>query len=222
MQARFWHERWESNQLGFHQSEVNPLLRAHWPRIDPPAGASVFVPLCGKSLDMHWLREAGHPVIGVEISPIAVADFFAEAGITPTRTSRGELERSAGEGFELYCGDFFALEKFHLAEVEAVYDRASLIALPEEMRARYASHLAEILPESVSGLLITIEYDQARMDGPPHSVPAEEVEDLFGAAFEIERLWSSGPVAPTDRFRERGLTVWTETAWRLSRGTMTG
>ena len=108
MKARFWHERWESNQLGFHQSEVNDLLREYWPRIGAPSGGSVFVPLCGKSLDMRWLREAGHRVIGVELSPIAVADFFSGAGIQPTRSTEGDLERSIGGGFELLCGDFFA------------------------------------------------------------------------------------------------------------------
>ena len=218
MKARFWHERWESNQLGFHQSEVNALLREHWPRLGAPAGGSVFVPLCGKSLDMRWLREAGHGVVGVEISPIAIADFFTEAGIQAIRTTEGDFERSVGGGFELYCGDFFAFEKSHLADVTAVYDRASLIALPEEIRARYAAHMIEILPDPVSVLLITIEYDQARMDGPPHSVPPQEVERLFGSAFSIEQLWASGAVAPTDRFRERGLDLWSETVWRLSRG----
>ena len=218
MKARFWHERWESNQLGFHQSEVNGLLREHWPRISAAAGEKVFVPLCGKSLDMVWLRDAGHPVIGVEISPIAIADFFSDAGIEPTRSTVGQLARSAGGGFELYCGDFFALEPTHIAGVTAVYDRASLIALPEPMRARYAAHMIAILPESVRILLITIEYDQASMDGPPHSVPPQEVERLFGSAFSVERLWTSGEVAPTDRFRERGLEVWSETVWRLSRG----
>ena len=218
MKARFWHERWESNQLGFHQSEVNALLREYWPKLGAPAGARVFVPLCGKSLDMHWLHDVGHEVVGVEISSIAIADFFSEAGIEATRTREGDFDRSVGGGFELYCGDFFALADSHLANVEAVYDRASLIALPEQMRARYAAHMTGILPEQVSTLLITVEYDQTLMEGPPHSVSAEEVEDLFGTAFSIDRLWTSGAVAPSERFRERGLDAWSETVWRLSRG----
>jgi thiopurine S-methyltransferase len=247
MKSEFWHERWEANQLGFHQTEVNPLLREHWPKLCVPKGASVFVPLCGKSLDMVWLRAAGHPVVGVEISPIAIRDFFADAGIestsaasprmattardgtlvsdtvpdnmpgnAPHRTG-APLTRSSGGGVDLYCGDFFALEAAQLADVRAVYDRASLIALPPEMRMRYAKHLSKVLPETVSILLITIEYDQSRMKGPPHSVPPDEVEQLFGEAFGIECLWSSGPEEPTERFRERGVESWCENVWQLER-----
>jgi len=243
VKSEFWHERWEANQLGFHQAEVNSLLREHWPKLGVPKGASVFVPLCGKSLDMVWLRAAGHPVVGVEISPIAIRDFFAEAGIESTSaaspkvatTARDDthvlgdvpgnapseafdpLIRSSGGGFDLYCGDFFALEAVQLADVRAVYDRASLIALPPEMRMRYAKHLARVLPEAVTILLITIEYDQSRMKGPPHSVAPDEVEQLFGESFEIECLWSSGPAEPTERFRERGLESFSESVWRLER-----
>lgn len=221
MKAEFWHERWEANQLGFHQTEVNPLLGEQWPKLGVASDAAVFVPLCGKSLDMTWLRALGHLVVGVEISPIAIRDFFKEAGIE-SKTRRptpadDALVCSSGGGYDLYCGDFFALEPRHLAHVRAVYDRGSLIALPPEMRIRYAKHLANVLPRAVSILLLTLEYDQSRMNGPPHSVPATEVEKLFGSSFEIESLWSSGPSEPTERFRERGIDTWCETAWRLSR-----
>ena len=185
MHAGFWHERWEANQLGFHQETVNDRLREHWPTLGVARQATVFVPLCGKSLDMRWLRELGHPVVGVEVSPIAIRDFFAEAGIEPTTVTTGPFERSSGGGYELFCGDFFDLDAEALAGVAGVYDRASLIALPPETRARYAAHLAAILPEAVQILLITLEYDQARMSGPPHSVPDDEVRRLFGADFAI-------------------------------------
>jgi thiopurine S-methyltransferase len=234
MKIEFWHERWESNQLGFHQTEVNPLLREHWSRLDVPTGATVFVPLCGKSLDMLWLRAAGHAVIGIELSPIAIRDFFSAAEIESTSSATpgaapiagdandvisepGGLGCSTGGGFHLFCGDFFALEPTHLAGVRAVYDRASLIALPPEMRVRYAEHLAGVLPAEVSIFLITIEYDQSQMKGPPHSVPADEVTRLFGDNFEIECLGSSGPEEPPERFRERGIESLCESVWRLER-----
>jgi thiopurine S-methyltransferase len=218
MKSEFWHERWESNQLGFHQAEVNRLLMEHWPGLGLPAASPVFVPLCGKSLDMTWLRAAGHPIVGVEFSPIAVHDFFAENQIEASTAYRGVLECSSGSGHELYCGDFFDMTPEVLSTVRAVYDRAALIALPPELRKRYAEHLIRALPPDITIMLITLEYDSSRMNGPPHSVPASEVEMLFGESFAIEVLWSSGPEAPTDRFRERGLDVWCETAWRLDRG----
>jgi thiopurine S-methyltransferase len=222
VKAEFWHERWEANQLGFHQSEVNPLLARYWPELGLPDDATVFVPLCGKSLDMQWLRAAGHPVIGVEISPIAVRDFFADAGtesVSTPASAGSTLERTSGDGIELHCGDLFALEPEHLARVRAVYDRASLIALPPEMRRRYAQHLTHILPECVEILLITVEYDQTRMKGPPHSVSDREVEELFGTTFGIQQIWSTGVEASSERFRERGLESLRETIWRIHRGT---
>jgi thiopurine S-methyltransferase len=222
VKAEFWHERWESNQLGFHQTETNPVLLDYWPTLAVAEEAAVFVPLCGKSLDMRWLRDRGHPITGIDLSPIAIRDFFVEAGLESTASTssngRNALELTSGGGYSLYCGDFFDLEPSDLASVRAVYDRASLIALPPEMRRRYAEHLTEILPDEVSILLITIEYDPSRMKGPPHSVAMSEVEALFAPAFQVEVLWSSGPQEPTSRFRERGLDSWNETAWRLHRG----
>lgn len=216
----FWHERWESGQLGFHQDEVNPQLNEYWPRLGLNGESTVFVPLCGKSLDMKWIREQGHPVLGIELSPIAIKDFFESISIPEQKRQEeqhGALRRIRGGGYELYCGDFFELEAADLRAVRAVYDRASLIALPPDIRKRYARHMIEKLPAHVQILLITIEYDQDKMNGPPHSVPPAEVDALFGGAFEIETLFAAEPSQPTPRFQERGLDSWQENIQLLTR-----
>ena len=218
MKAAFWHDRWKNNQIGFHNEEVNERLTQHWPTLETEEGAKVFVPLCGKSLDMRWLRQQGHPIVGVDLSPIAIHAFFREAGITPLEDSSGALTRSSAEGFDLYCGDFFDLTKKDLSGTRACYDRGSLIALPPDLRKRYAEHLTRILPERVTILLITLEYDQTKMSGPPHSVPPTEVEDLFGGSFEVETLWSSGWIDAPQRFRDRGLEERCDSVLRLERG----
>jgi len=219
MKAKFWHERWESGQLGFHQAEVNAQLAKYWERLALPKDAPVFVPLCGKSLDMSWLRDRGHPVVGIELSPIALQDYFDAAAISYSREAANDdaFERFTAPGYDLYCGDFFHLEAAHLAAVRGVYDRAALIALPPEMRARYAARMIEILPVEASILLSTIEYDQDKMNGPPHSVPPAEVESLFGDAFESESLIESEPAAPPPPFQARGLDLWQEHLFVLSR-----
>ena len=219
MKAAFWHERWERDQLGFHQADVNSLLVEHWPTLGLESDTEVFVPLCGKSLDMRWLRDAGHPVVGVELSPIACRDFFVEAGTPPTQANTEPLDLLAGAGYRLFCGDLFDLQADDLKNVGAVFDRASLIALPPEMRRRYADHLSSILPLNVTTLLITLEYDQSQMNGPPHSVPNTEVEALFGEHFSLDILATAGFVEPPPPFRERGVEAWRETVWRLGRGT---
>ncbi len=217
MKAHFWHERWEKGQLGFHQTERNALLLKHWPRLAVPRSAPVFVPLCGKSLDMHWLREQGHPVVGIEISSIAIRHFYEAAGIDFRVDSQAALRRSFGSGYELFCGDFFDLDRRDLAQVRACYDRASLIALPPEMRVRYARTLIELLPKKAAILLISLEYDQTKMTGPPHSVAPSEVEALFGADYSIELLESVGPLQASPRFIEGGLEVSTEHVLLLTR-----
>jgi thiopurine S-methyltransferase len=218
LQASFWHERWEKNQIGFHQSEVNGLLERHWPELGIEANQSVFVPLCGKSLDMRWLRGRGHPVIGVDLSPIAIRDFFAEAGQTPQHDEGGPLPRSSIDGIELYCGDFFELTKAELSSVRACYDRGSLVALPPDVRARYARHLSDVLPDRVTILLISLEYDASKMSGPPHSVPVAEIESLFGDSFRVETLSLSDWLPAPPPFRERGLDERRDIAVRLDRG----
>ena len=217
MKADFWHERWEANQLGFHQNEVNGLLMRHWSTLNLDAGQAAFVPLCGKSLDMRWLSEQGHPVMGVELSPIACRDFFAESKTPTTQAKVGNFECSSADGYVLYCGDFFDLTQKDLAEVGGVFDRGSLVALPPELRRRYAKHMSEILPGGAQILLLTVDYDQSEMKGPPHSVPDEEVESLFGQDFLLDRLDRKGPSEPPPPFKARGMSSVSESIWRLER-----
>lgn len=197
MEHQFWLERWENNQIGFHQAEVNAYLGSHWEELGLAEGAPVFVPLCGKSLDMLWLRSQGHAVLGVELSEKAVAAFFAENDLTPEVGRSGPFVEYTSDGLRLLAGDFFALSRDELAGICAVYDRASLIALPPSMREDYARHMATLLPSGAHILLITMEYRHGVLDGPPFSVSEEEVNRLFSPYFRIERkaLWrdAEGP-----------------------------
>jgi thiopurine S-methyltransferase len=217
MDPAFWHARWEAGQIGFHQPEFHVLLRRLWPRLSLRAGERVFVPLCGKSLDMLWLLEQGHRVLGVELSPLAVAAFFRDNGLSPSPRSEDGFECWGLDELELWCGDYFNLRPEHLAEVGAVYDRASLIALPPELRRRYAERLAALLPPATPVLLITLEYPQGQMAGPPFSVGEDEVRELFGAAFEVELLETASILDQEPRFRAKGLSDLLEKAWRLVR-----
>lgn len=216
MHEDFWQERWARNEIGFHLREVNPYLQRHWPDLGLAAGAQVLVPLCGKSLDMAWLAGQGYRVLGVELAESAVIAFFAEQELTPEVDQYGAFRRYRAGAVELLCGDFFALQAADVADCSGLYDRAALIALPEGMRERYAAHLAAILPSGCAGLLVTLDYPQAEMSGPPFAVDESLVAQLL-----TEQLWVCELLEQADvlglnwRFLQRGLTRLDERAYRL-------
>lgn len=178
MQPEFWHKRWADNQIGFHEPAVNPLLTSHFDALALSRGARVLVPLCGKTLDIDWLLARGHPVAGAEISAVAVARMFERLGIIPEVQRIAEVERHSAPGLDVFVGDFFHITPAMLGTVDAVYDRAALIALPPDMRVRYAQQL-HALAGNAPQLLVTLEYDQVVVDGPPFCVSGAELRALY-------------------------------------------
>jgi thiopurine S-methyltransferase len=216
MQPDFWHERWQNKQIGFHQSEINLYLQEFWPALDSADGGRVFVPLCGKSRDMLWLRAQGCEIVGIELSPSAVQAFFDENGMPVKTSSNDRFSVFESDGIRIYCGDFFDLAPDDLAGVTAVYDRASLIALPPEMRVAYADHMEGLLSPGTKTLLIAFEYPQHEMAGPPFSVGEGEVRKLYGGHCAIEVLHVADILAQEPRFREKGLTRLQEKIYALT------
>ena len=214
MEASFWHQRWENDKIGFHLGQVNPYLVHYWPDLGLHAGSRIFVPLCGKSLDMLWLAEQGHDVIGGEISPIPGRAFFEENRLEPAVSQQGAFEIWSVDQITILLGDYFELQPAQLGEVEAVYDRASLVALPQEMRPDYVEHL-NALCNAVPRLLITLDYEQSRMGGPPFAVSNEEVQELYQDRSSLVLLESSDVLADNARFREQGLDRLVESVWRI-------
>ncbi|WP_107852208.1 thiopurine S-methyltransferase [Oceanimonas marisflavi] len=187
MDAEFWHQRWQTSRIGFHQNEINAHLRACWQRTDALPGAEVLVPLCGKSRDMHWLVEQGHGVAGFELSPLAVEDFFTEAGLQPQRMAEGPFTCWQQGPLRLYEGDFFQAGALG-RQFELAYDRAALIALPPAMRPGYAALMASLMSSAGRVLLVTVNHDSVKGQQPPFAVNEAEVRTLFEPYFEVELL----------------------------------
>lgn len=187
MDADFWHSRWQEGRIGFHQSDVNPFLLSHWKALKLPPQSTVFVPLCGKSKDMLWLASLGHRVIGIELSEIAAQQFFTEQGVQPNVVKGDSFTSYSANNVTILCGDFFDLE-INLKGVAAVFDRAALIALPKETRKRYVEHLRKLLPKGCQLLLVSMEYDESALSGPPFNVPWAEVSTLFDHQGELTIL----------------------------------
>lgn len=210
MEAAYWYDKWGRGDIAFHQVEFNPLMVKHFSSLSLDVGAHVFVPLCGKTRDIAWLLQQGYRVTGSELSKDAVEALFADLGFTPAVTQDGGLIRYATPNLVVYAGDIFDLSARALGVVQAVYDRAALVALPEEIRARYAQHVIKIT-EKAPQFLLTFSYDQSKMDGPPFSITADMIVDLFDRDFALELMEVFELPAPG----LKGKVVATENAWRL-------
>lgn len=217
MTPDFWIERWQKGEIGFHQEAGNDLLQKHWPSLGVTSDCKVFVPLCGKSRDMAWLAGQGHRVVGVELSPLAVDDFFREQGIEAgTRVVGKFMVRSAGP-ITIWCGDIFDLPAEAVRDVGAVYDRAALVAFPSSLQTRYAEKLVEILPSAAPILLISLSYPDGQITGPPFSTPLSQVAALLGATHEIDIRETRDGLANSPNLSARGVSALEEAAYVLRR-----
>ena len=190
MDAEFWHDKWEKLEIAFHQDAAHDMLAAHFDKLGLAKGSRVFVPLCGKTLDIAWLLSQGYRVAGAELSEIAISQLFEEMDVTPTISDAGALKRYSADGVDIFVGDIFKLTAELLGTVDAIYDRAALVALPEEMRVKYAAHLRDITGTAPQ-LMISFDYDQSVMDGPPFSVPEAEIRRHYDQAYKIELVEST-------------------------------
>ncbi len=198
-----WESRWQEGRIGFHLPEVNSYLLRYSDKLLTQDPESVFVPLCGKTLDLPWLAGRTKKVVGIELVQKAVQDFFKENKLTHSIQQSGKLNLFSSDTIVLFQGDFFDLNKEQTASFDAIYDRASIVAFDQPERERYVNHLMSFLEPGGRILLITLEYDQNQMTGPPFSVPADEIERLYAPYGELELLETSDIL--DERFRKNGL-----------------
>lgn len=191
MDKEFWDQKWQCNEIGFNQSQPNPLMQRYFASLGLQPGARILVPLCGKSIDMLWLAGQGYTVIGVEHNQLACKAFFQENKIPVRVTENPDFIEFSSHEITLFSGDFFKMDKNISGRINAVYDRAALIALPSAIRRKYAMHLGQLVEAESDVFLITTAYDQSQMQGPPFSVDEDEVNMLFQTHFDINQLYSS-------------------------------
>ncbi|HET7931709.1 MAG TPA: thiopurine S-methyltransferase [Rhodanobacteraceae bacterium] len=222
MDAEFWLQRWREGRTGWHRDAVMPLLERYWPASGVAPGARVLVPLCGKSLDMLWLSQQGHDVLGVELSPVAVEAFLRENQLTAGSAARADgthfkVTNPPGGSIEIINGDLFDVAPETIASCHAFYDRAAMIALPAPVRARMASEVYARLPADSRGLLIVLDYPQHEMEGPPFSVDADEVQSLLAAQWQVTQLERRDIFGEDPSFAERGATAMHTSVYALSK-----
>jgi thiopurine S-methyltransferase len=218
MNDDFWLQAWRDGNIGFNQAHASASLLKHWPVLQLAKGTQVFVPLAGKSIDMAWLAGQGHRVLGVELSPLAVAQFFDERKLRPEQHASRWGTRHVAGAFELICGNVFGLDPVVLADCAAVYDRAAIVAQPPDQRQRYLAQVYGALPNRCVGLMLAMEYPQREMQGPPFSVDEAEVRRHLEPVWQVDLLERNDILAEEPHFADRGLTRLSSAAYRLVRG----
>ena len=189
MDAQFWHDRWAKNEIGFHKSEANPFLVKYVHELALNKGNRVFLPLCGKTLDIPWLLSNGYRIAGSELRALAIDQLFSGLGVTPTITKNGRIAHYYANNIDIFVGDLFDVTRTMLGPVDAIYDRAALVALPDTIRSRYTAHLTDITNHAPQ-LLICYEYDQRAAEGPPFSISHEEVRRHYADQYQLTLLTS--------------------------------
>jgi thiopurine S-methyltransferase len=233
MQSSFWLDKWNANQIGFHLSVVHPLLMKFKQQVFGSCERA-FVPLAGKSVDLRYLHSQGYDVIANELSELAVEAFFAEQfphraieqtgsyQVSQTCDYESAIRCYSIPQLEILIGDFFQLQPEHITadtidglqtQPVGIYDRAALIALPENMRSAYVIQLKRLIPNA-SMLLVTLDYDQGSMSGPPFSVVPSEIEHLFSFA-QVTSLYRKNIIEKEPRFKQKGLEVFYESVYHI-------
>jgi thiopurine S-methyltransferase len=211
--AKFWQKRWKTNEIGFHEGKPNALLVKYFERLELRKGARVFVPLCGKTRDLSWLLSKGCSVVGAELSELAIGQLFSELGLKPdiTATKSSALKRYSAKNVEVFVGNIFDVTRAKAGKVDAIYDRAALVALPPTVRKQYTAHLRRIT-NTAPQILISFEYDQRVFQGPPFSITNPELVKHYANHYDLTLLSSD---AMPDGLK--GKWPATENLWLLQR-----
>lgn len=211
MEADYWHQKWERGDIRFHESEANQFLVKHFDKLNLAEGSRVFLPLCGKTRNFAWLLAQGYRVVGAELSELAINELFKELGVKPEISKVGTLLHYSAKDIDIFVGDIFNVSVENIGPVNAIYDRAALVALPLSIREQYTLHLINIT-NAAPQLLITYEYNQELMDGPPFSVSENEVKQHYGATYQLKSVERKSVADGL-----KGKIASTETAWLLQK-----
>lgn len=207
-----WLAMWKNGQTDFHQILVNQQLQDYWHQLKVPTTGRILVPLCGKSRDLVWLALRGHQVIGIELSSIAVKAFFEENNLKPKKIRCGNFTIWRHGRIRIFCGDIFALKSSDLGQIDAIYDRAALSALPEPIRKLYVTKLLSFMPLLKPMLLLTTEDADPLRTIDSQAEIDQEIFDLYSPYFAINVRYGDSYLAssahdPVDKVYQMNLRI---------------
>lgn len=183
----FWQQHWSDGQTAFHLDDIHPDLQVFLPVLSLELGDTVFVPLCGRTLDIGYLLNVGYNVIAIEMVEYAVQQLFNQLSIVPEVSGWKQGKCYRADHLTVYVGNYFDLSSDECAEVSAIYDRAALAAMPYKLQQRYCQHLGDITVYAKQ-LVIASAFDQTKMQGPPFTITPQHIQQYYGQHYTIELL----------------------------------
>lgn len=189
-----WQEKWVDHQIGFHKEQGHELLKKHLDTfLKGKSGLRVFFPLCGKAVEMKWFADRGHSVVGVEISELAIREFFTEQNLSYSEEPIMEIPgakvfKSSSGNISLYCCNLFDLPRTNIGKFDRIWDRGALVAINPCDRQRYADIMLSLVRKGFQYFLCVASYDPTKHSGPPFYVPDAEVKRLFGSVCNSQCL----------------------------------
>ncbi len=192
MDAEFWHKLWDSNEIGFHNKDVNELFLNNFSKLNFKKNSRVFIPLCGKTVDIKWLLDNSYSVVAIELNENAIKELFSSLQLETSIKKMGSLTLYSAKNIDIFVGDIFELNQSILGKVDIIYDRGAIVALPTTMRQEYTSLLVNIT-QNTPQLIISYEYDQNLMEGPPFSVKESQLKEYYSDFYNLELMESIKP-----------------------------
>ncbi|XP_026887914.2 probable thiopurine S-methyltransferase [Electrophorus electricus] len=215
-----WEEKWQKGTTGFHQSHVHRMLESNLQKVVAERQqVRFFFPLCGKAVDMKWLADMGHIIVGVEICEKGIKQFFEEQGLQyteePVEAIPGtKVFKSSDRRISIYQCDLYKFSSAIEGQFGGIWDRGSLVAINPCDRQRYATLMMSLMEKNCRYLLDTLEYNPELHRGPPFLVPEEVLKKIYGESCEIELVQTGD--AFEERHKEWGIDSLLEKVYLLT------
>lgn len=204
MTVGMWKECWNTPNVEFHNPQLNELFVKYHQRMLTRPGMRIFVPLCGKAVEMKWLVDHGHKVVGLEAAPVPCKAFFEENGIPynvkEMKGIHGEKYESLDHNIVIYSCDFFLFTADICGEFDGIWDSGGLNSMDVEDREAYIRRIRTLMGKGCVNLTEFVNFDKSMVD-ITWSMTKEELQKVFGEGFIVEDL---NEMAAPQRLKRQG------------------
>ncbi|OCT58017.1 probable thiopurine S-methyltransferase [Xenopus laevis] len=215
-----WRDNWEKRKIGFHEKNIHVFLSEFVEdMVNKRAQIHIFFPLCGKAVDMKWLADMGHSIVGVDVSEMGLKEFFEEQNIPYVEETLPEIPgakvfKSTSGNISLYCCNMFDLSSSIIGKFGGIWDRGAMVAINSWDRERYAKLILTLMENDCRYLLVTCVYDPKLHPGPPFYISDTARESLLGQSCNVKFLKTIDSF--TDEQRDWGLDYYNDNLYLVT------